>query len=278
MNKSNLANGLLQGSLDTTSTTVNLQSGYGNIMPAVPFYITVTPFGQLSTMGNSEIMQVTARTGDTLTVVRGQRGTTAKSFINGDVISNGIYTEDIDEKATKLSIPSGTVPYRQGVGNGEPDSSMLISDDATAGTLAQYGSGGTMVVGSPTDDAHAATKKYVDDSLTFNGNSATSSVQFTQNGATITTINLPAGRVRFGMFFCNVMLTTGNSNYYYPRVSLDGVGAQASFQLSPPTGQVSVCIPFSTTDASKTSIRVRGWNTTDARTFEQMSWWCVGIN
>lgn len=165
MNKSNLANGLLQGSLDTTSTTVNLQSGYGNIMPAVPFYITVTPFGQLSTMGNSEIMQVTARTGDTLTVVRGQRGTTAKSFINGDVISNGIYTEDIDEKATKLSIPSGTVPYRQGVGNGEPDSSMLISDDATAGTLAQYGSGGTMVVGSPTDDAHAATKKYVDDSL-----------------------------------------------------------------------------------------------------------------
>ena len=165
MNKSNLANGLLQGSLDTTSTTVNLQSGYGNIMPAVPFYITVTPFGQLSTMGNSEIMQVTARTGDTLTVVRGQRGTTAKSFINGDVISNGIYTEDIDEKATKLSIPNGTVPYRQGVGSGEPDSSMLISDDATAGTLALYGADGTMTVSSPTDDAHAATKKYVDDSL-----------------------------------------------------------------------------------------------------------------
>lgn len=163
MNKSNLANGLLQGSLDTTSTTVNLQSGYGNIMPAVPFYITVTPFGQLSTMGNSEIMQVTARSGDTLTVVRGQRGTTAKSFINGDVISNGIYTEDIDEKATKLSIPNGTVPYRQGVGSGEPDSSMLISDNATAGTLAQYGTGGTMTVGSPTADAHAATKKYVDD-------------------------------------------------------------------------------------------------------------------
>lgn len=278
MNKSNLANGLLQGSLDTTSTTVNLQSGYGNIMPAVPFYITVTPFGQLSTMGNSEIMQVTARTGDTLTVVRGQRGTTAKSFINGDVISNGIYTEDIDEKATKLSIPSGTVPYRQGVGNGEPDSSMLISDDATAGTLAQYGSGGTMVVGSPTDDAHAATKKYVDDSLTFNGYQADSSVQFTQNGATITTINLPAGRIRFGVFSCNVQLTSGNSNYYYPRVSLDGVGAQASFQMSPATGQVSVTIPFSTTDASKTSIRVRGWNTTEARTFERMSWWCVGIN
>lgn len=162
MNKSNLANGLLQGSLDTTSTTVNLQSGYGNIMPEVPFYITVTPFGQLSTMGNSEIMQVTARSGDTLTVVRGQRGTTAKSFINGDVISNGIYTEDIDEKATKLSIPNGTVPYRQGVGSGEPDSSMLISDDATAGTLAQYGSGGTMAVGSPTAAGHAATKKYVD--------------------------------------------------------------------------------------------------------------------
>lgn len=117
-----------------------------------------------------------------------------------------------------------------------------------------------------------------DDSLALKGNSAASSVQFSQNGATITTISMPAGRVRFGMFFCNVMLTSGNSNYYYPRVSLDGVGAQASFQLSAATGQVSVCIPFSTTDTSKTSIRVRGWNTTEARTFEQMSWWCVGIN
>ena len=115
-----------------------------------------------------------------------------------------------------------------------------------------------------------------DDSLTFNGNHGASSVQFNQNGATITTISLPAGRVRFGMFFCNVQLTSGNSTY--PRVSLDGVGAQASFQLSAATGQINVCIPFSTTDTSLTSIRVRGWNTTEARTFEQMSWWCVGIN
>ena len=115
-----------------------------------------------------------------------------------------------------------------------------------------------------------------DDSLSFNGNAASTSVQFTQNGATITTINLPAGRVRFGVFFCNVGLMTQSS--IYPRVSLDGVGAQASFQLSAATGQVSVAIPFSTTDTSKTSIRVRGWNTTEARTFEQMSWWCVGIN
>ena len=115
-----------------------------------------------------------------------------------------------------------------------------------------------------------------DDSLNFKGNATNSSVQFTQNGATITTINLPAGRIRFGIFFCNVELMTQSS--IYPRVSLDGVGAQASFQLSAPAGQVSVTIPFSTTDASKTSIRVRGWNTTEARTFEQMSWWCVGIN
>lgn len=115
-----------------------------------------------------------------------------------------------------------------------------------------------------------------DDSLTFKGFHGASSVQFTQNGATITTINLPAGRIRFGMFFCNVELTTQGS--IYPRVSLDGVGAQASFQLSAATGQVSVTIPFSTTDASLTSIRVRGWNITEARTFEQMSWWCVGIN
>lgn len=115
-----------------------------------------------------------------------------------------------------------------------------------------------------------------DDSLTFNGDHGASSVRFSQNGSTITTISLPAGRIRFGAFSCNVQLTSGNSAY--PRVSLDGVGVQASFQLSSAMGQISVAVPFSTTDTSQTRIRVRGWNSTTAETFEQMSWWCVGIN
>lgn len=95
MNKENLANGLLASPVSTGATSATLQSGYGATMPAVPFKLTVTPFGQLSTKGNSEIWLVTARSGEVLTITRAQEGTTAKSFIAGDIVSNGIYVGDM---------------------------------------------------------------------------------------------------------------------------------------------------------------------------------------
>lgn len=78
----------------TSGTTLVLQAGYGAMMPAVPFFMTATPPGQLSTMGNSEIVQVTGRSGDTLTVVRAQKGTTAQPIAAGWPIANGVYVED----------------------------------------------------------------------------------------------------------------------------------------------------------------------------------------
>lgn len=163
MNKSNLANGLIDGAVTTDATTITLQSGYGSIMPPAPFFITVTPFGQLSTMGNSEIMKVTARAGDVLTVSRGQRSTTAHEFVHGDVVSNGIYIEDIDAKADKLNIASGNVPYRGAEGNGEADSGLPVSTTATANSVAKRQDDGTIQASTPTENADVATKKYVDD-------------------------------------------------------------------------------------------------------------------
>lgn len=93
-NRKNLANGILALGVSTSDTTWVLENGYGGSMPAVPFFLTTTPFGQLSTMGNSEIVNVTARTGDTLTVQRAQKGTTARAFAAGSVVSNGVYVED----------------------------------------------------------------------------------------------------------------------------------------------------------------------------------------
>ena len=108
-NRKNLANGILALGVSDTDTTWVLQNGYGAGMPDVPFYLTATPFGQLSTMGNSEIVNVTARTTDTLTVQRGAKGTTAKAFAAGAVVSNGIYD---DEKWGSDNIDFKTlVPY-----------------------------------------------------------------------------------------------------------------------------------------------------------------------
>lgn len=103
-NRKNLANGILALGVSDTDTTWVLQNGYGAGMPDVPFYLTATPFGQLSTMGNSEIVNVTARTTDTLTVQRGAKGTTAKAFAAGAVVSNGIYVEDFNSIAGDLDV------------------------------------------------------------------------------------------------------------------------------------------------------------------------------
>ena len=92
--RKNLANAVVDTMTpSTTATTIPLVAGYGATMPALPFFYTFTPPGQLSTRGNSEIVLVTARSTDTLTVVRAQKGTSAKSIGTGWIGSNAVYVE-----------------------------------------------------------------------------------------------------------------------------------------------------------------------------------------
>jgi len=92
--RKNLANAIV-GTMtaSTTATSIPLQAGYGTTMPAVPFFMTYTPPSQLSTMGNSEIVLVSAISVDTLTVVRAQKGTTARSIGTGWICSASILRE-----------------------------------------------------------------------------------------------------------------------------------------------------------------------------------------
>lgn len=92
-NRKNLANAFLANPITDTATTMVYQTGYGSGKPAVPYFDTLTPAGQLSTAGNSEIVLVTALSGDTATIVRARKGTTAKPFSAGTIASNGIYSE-----------------------------------------------------------------------------------------------------------------------------------------------------------------------------------------
>lgn len=106
-NRANLANGITATAIGASSNTVALQPGYAASMPPVPFFATITPFGQLPTMGNSEIVQVTSASGNNLSVVRSQKGTVAKSFPAGSVFTNSVYTDD---KITADNIDLTTMP------------------------------------------------------------------------------------------------------------------------------------------------------------------------
>lgn len=107
--KKDLATGLIGRAIDTKATSLVLQSGYGASMPKVPFYLTLTPATQLSTQGNSEIVLVTGRTSDTLTITRAQKNTTAKSFAVGDIVAAGSYANDENGVYSTSEIDTGKV-------------------------------------------------------------------------------------------------------------------------------------------------------------------------
>lgn len=107
--KKDLATGLIGRAIDTKATSLVLQSGYGASMPKVPFYLTLTPATQLSTQGNSEIVLVTGRTSDTLTITRAQKNTTAKSFAVGDIVAAGSYADDENGVYSTSEIDTGKV-------------------------------------------------------------------------------------------------------------------------------------------------------------------------
>lgn len=92
-NTKNLANAIVATDISTSATTLVLEAGYGASMPATPFFLTCTPPGQLSTLGNSEVVLVTARTSDSLTIEREKKGTMAKEIKTGWVVSNSVYVE-----------------------------------------------------------------------------------------------------------------------------------------------------------------------------------------
>lgn len=79
----NNAFGTLASSISNVATSITLSSGNGVRFPSLGagefFYATL-----LDASNNLEIVQVTARTNDALTVLRGQDGTTARAYAAGD--------------------------------------------------------------------------------------------------------------------------------------------------------------------------------------------------
>lgn len=78
----NNASSILASQINISSTTLSLQTGGGALFPTLNsgewFPVVV-----VDPAGNREIMRCTARSGDTLTVVRAQEGTAARAFNPG---------------------------------------------------------------------------------------------------------------------------------------------------------------------------------------------------
>lgn len=81
----NNATATLAASISSTSTSITVTTGQGALFPALAagdyFYATL-----VDSSNNIEFIKVTARTGDTLTAVRGQDNSTARAYLAADKV------------------------------------------------------------------------------------------------------------------------------------------------------------------------------------------------
>ena len=80
-----------------SGTTLTVTAGQGGRFPAPPFNATVWPSGVLPDPTNAEIVRVTAIATDTLTIVRAQEGTTARTIATGNLIAATITKKLLDD-------------------------------------------------------------------------------------------------------------------------------------------------------------------------------------
>jgi microcystin-dependent protein len=113
----NNASATLAGSIGIADTTIVVASGQGSRFPSPGsgdwFYLSI-----IDASNNIEIVKVTARATDVLTVQRGQDNTAARAYTSGAVIELRLvaavfadYQAQITAYAGQFILPSGTVAY-----------------------------------------------------------------------------------------------------------------------------------------------------------------------
>lgn len=81
----------------TSGTSLVVTTGQGARFPAVPFNATIWPTASQPDPSNAEIVRVTARSTDTLTITRAQEGTVARTVIVGDQIAATITAQTLTD-------------------------------------------------------------------------------------------------------------------------------------------------------------------------------------
>lgn len=152
----NNAFGTLNAGINSSATTIVLTAGQGSRFPTLSagdyFYATL-----IDTSNNLEIVKVTARSTDTMTVVRGQDNTTARAYSTNDRFelrpTAALFNEkanDADVAATYLAKSGGTMTGNLVVEKAsDPRVRVKATDSSTAGLFIESYSSGS-VVGSAT--------------------------------------------------------------------------------------------------------------------------------
>ena len=88
----------------TSGTTLTVTTGEGARFPAPPFNATVWPVNAMPTPLNGEVIRVTGRTTDSLTITRAQEGSTARAIGTGDLIAATITAKTLTDLETRAAL------------------------------------------------------------------------------------------------------------------------------------------------------------------------------
>jgi len=81
----------------TSGTSLVVAAGHGVRFPAVPFQLSIWPAGGTPTPTTAEIVTVTLVSTDTLTIVRAQENTVARSVVVGDQVAATITAKTLND-------------------------------------------------------------------------------------------------------------------------------------------------------------------------------------
>ena len=182
----NLGSGTLASAISASSTSLSVYVGEGSsstiqgVWPSVPFYATImpaTPSAGVPNSLDSEVVKVTAvgssGSNTTLTVTRAQRGTTAKAFSEGAIVTNADYAEDAVLLSDEGTSETDTA-WIEGndISDGAITTGKLANSAVTSAKLAD----GSVVTGK-LGGSSVTTAKLADSSVTSD-KLASSSVKF----------------------------------------------------------------------------------------------------
>lgn len=129
----NNAASILSASITNTAASFSVASGQGALFPAISggdyFYVTL-----LDSAGNIEIVKVTARSADTLTITRAQDGTSARAWSAGDKVELRITKAMLDD--FKTDTRSGYLPLSGGTLSSTVDGILTLNK--SSGTAWNY--------------------------------------------------------------------------------------------------------------------------------------------
>lgn len=191
-----------------TSIPVNRLNVFGasQITLDNPFYVTIMPASgdEPANLVNSEIALVTGMSGLNLTVTRGQRGTTARAFSAGAIVTMGIYAEDaVLNSGVKSGVNNAQTELRDKDGNAiypkvsDVESSQIADSAVTTAKIA-----GSAVTTAKIADSAVTTAK-------IGGGAVTTAKIADKN---VTTAKLASGIVTMTrtVLYTNSSGTTGN--------------------------------------------------------------------